>query len=162
MKGTITKILAATTISMALMPMANAGTMSGYGYITNVEPITEFVNRRSSYEDCQIREVKMEYGGYNTNRGSSLQTDQILGGILGGALGNQFGGGSGKDIMTAAGALLGASMATDSYNNGYGDSYQIEEREVCETKYRVIREKEVTHYLVEYTYGNVPPKSNLP
>jgi uncharacterized protein YcfJ len=43
-------------------------------------------------------------------------TNEIFGGILGGAIGNQFGGGSGKKVMTVAGALLGASIANDNEN----------------------------------------------
>ena len=38
----------------------------------------------------------------------------ILGGVLGAAIGNQIGGGSGKDIATAAGAVIGSSLASDS------------------------------------------------
>ncbi|MEX0317968.1 MAG: glycine zipper 2TM domain-containing protein [Ruegeria sp.] len=32
----------------------------------------------------------------------------VVGGLIGGAIGNQFGGGSGRDILTAAGASAGA------------------------------------------------------
>lgn len=41
----------------------------------------------------------------------------IGGALIGGAIGNQFGGGSGKDILTAAGASAGA-VAGQSYSCG--------------------------------------------
>jgi uncharacterized protein YcfJ len=37
--------------------------------------------------------------------GDGSATNEIFGSILGGAIGNQFGGGSGKKVMTVAGAL---------------------------------------------------------
>lgn len=37
----------------------------------------------------------------------------LIGGLIGGLVGNQFGGGSGKTVLTVAGAALGASIARD-------------------------------------------------
>ena len=44
----------------------------------------------------------------------ACMTGSIGGALIGGAIGNQFGGGSGKDILTAAGASAGA-LAGNSY-----------------------------------------------
>jgi outer membrane lipoprotein SlyB len=38
------------------------------------------------------------------------------GALIGGVIGNQFGGGSGKDVATILGAIIGGSMANDSHN----------------------------------------------
>ena len=45
--------------------------------------------------------------------GNGSATNEIIGAIFGGAIGNQFGEGDGKDAMTLAGILLGASLAHD-------------------------------------------------
>ncbi len=38
----------------------------------------------------------------------------VAGAVLGGAVGNQFGGGSGKDILTAGGAVAGGLAANNA------------------------------------------------
>ena len=45
--------------------------------------------------------------------GDGSATNEIIGAIFGGAIGNQFGEGDGKDAMTLAGIILGASLAHD-------------------------------------------------
>ena len=45
--------------------------------------------------------------------GDGSATNEIIGAIFGGAIGNQFGQGDGKDAMTLAGIILGASLAHD-------------------------------------------------
>jgi uncharacterized protein YcfJ len=45
--------------------------------------------------------------------GDGSATNEIIGAIFGGVIGNQFGGGDGKDAMTLAGIILGASLAHD-------------------------------------------------
>jgi uncharacterized protein YcfJ len=49
-------------------------------------------------------------------------------------MGNQFGGGSGKKVMTVAGALLGASIANDNERVGY----KVVNKQICDTKYYII------------------------
>jgi uncharacterized protein YcfJ len=73
--------------------------------------------------------------------GDGSATNEIFGGILGGAIGNQFGGGSGKKIMTAAGALLGASIANDNERVGY----KVVSKKICDTKYHYSSEKRFSH-----------------
>jgi uncharacterized protein YcfJ len=45
--------------------------------------------------------------------GDGSATNEIIGAIFGGVIGNQFGEGDGKDAMTLAGIILGASLAHD-------------------------------------------------
>lgn len=62
-----------------------------FGQVDSVRNITE----RELIEDHQ--------SGWSTFGGA----------IIGGAIGHQFGGGSGQDVATILGALIGASMAND-------------------------------------------------
>ena len=45
--------------------------------------------------------------------GDGSATNEIIGAIFGGVIGNQFGEGDGKDAMTLAGIILGASLEHD-------------------------------------------------
>ncbi len=38
----------------------------------------------------------------------------MTGAVIGGAIGNQFGGGSGRDILTAGGAIAGGAVANNA------------------------------------------------
>jgi len=88
----------------------------------------------------------------------------IVGGLAGGILGHQVGGGSGKDVATALGVVLGA-MAGDrlenrnaqpqsQYDNGQYDNggYETAQREVkrCRTVYDA--QTRITGYRVSYDY----------
>lgn len=50
---------------------------------------------------------------YAYEENTSCVTSTLIGGIIGGLLGHQLGGGSGKDILTGAGAILGGSVGND-------------------------------------------------
>jgi uncharacterized protein YcfJ len=116
---------------------------------------------REPYDDCYIKEF---YEG--DSDGSA--TNEIIGGIFGGLIGNQFGDGDGKDVMTLAGTILGASLAHDD-EMAKSNTGKIVRKEVCERKYRTITERRISHYRVEYFYygnsfiytTNNPPQSNI-
>lgn len=128
-----------TAILTTLSTSAIASSFYVTANIVSIDPV--YVNKTISepYEECFTQEFRS---------GGSSSTDQILGGLLGGAIGNRFGGGSGKDAMTVAGALLGASMAS---NNHSGPQYTT--REVCETRYRKNDLTTIGHYRVGYSYN---------
>jgi uncharacterized protein YcfJ len=109
-------------------------------------------------------------GRVNTQRQTSQDRQYggaIVGGLAGGVLGHQVGGGSGKDVATALGVVLGA-MAGDQlqnrdtrsqYDNGqysnnqYGNGgYETAQREVqrCRTVYDA--QTRITGYRVSYDY----------
>lgn len=135
---------------MALVPMllavqsVSAGSYTDTAKLISVEKIYRTHTIREPYQDCYIKEF---YQG--DDDGSA--TNEIIGGLFGGLIGNQFGGGDGKDAMTVAGALLGASLAHDD-ELAKSKSGKMVSREICETKYRTESEKRLSHYLVEYKY----------
>lgn len=107
--------------------------------IISVKPVLEDKVISEPYENCYIRDFAPRHSA----------SSEILGGIIGGAIGNRFGGGSGKDAMTVAGVLLGASMASDNNYQKHSTS-----REVCETRYRRTTATVISHYKVGYEYNN--------
>lgn len=59
------------------------------------------------------------------DRGSGWKT--FGGAVLGGVIGHQFGGGSGQDVATVLGALLGAGVANQGSSKSYYQQYQLVE-----------------------------------
>lgn len=95
------------------------------GRVIAVQPITqsEYVDRHQPHiARCRT---------YHGQRSST--SDIIVGSLLGAAIGNRIGGGSGREIATAAGAVIGGSLAADSrhsqsrqaicYEHQYGSSF---------------------------------------
>ena len=78
----------------------------------------------------------------------------MIGGIIGGVVGNQFGGGRGNDIMTVAGALLGASMGRDAQHRRHASRHSTVSMERrCEIEESVHEEERLEGYRVTYAYG---------
>lgn len=125
----------ATTVSFA-------GSWSDEAKVLSVDKKYRDHTIRTPYQDCYIQEY------YDRGDGDGSATNELFGGIVGGAIGNKFGKGSGRDALTVAGALLGASIAND--NERTGES--IKTKEVCRTKYRTETESRLSHYQVEYEY----------
>ncbi len=88
------------------------------------------------------------------NAGDGSATNEIIGAIIGGAIGNKLAEDSsdaGKDVMTLAGIVLGASMANDAeLANSTGQV--VVSQEVCETKVKTSFVKRLSHYLVHIDY----------
>jgi len=94
------------------------------GRVVSVQPITrsEYVDRHQPH----LARCRTYYQGANSS-------DVIVGAVIGAAIGRQFGGGSGRDAATAAGAIIGGSIAADSsrgrehqticYDHQRGSSY---------------------------------------
>lgn len=135
---------------MLLIPMlvaaqpVVAGSYTDTATVVSVDKIYRTHTIREPYQDCYIKEF------YQT-QGDGSAANEIMGGILGGLVGNQFGGGDGKDAMTVAGALLGASLAHDDELKKSNKATLVS-REICETKYRSESQKRLSHYRVEYEY----------
>jgi uncharacterized protein YcfJ len=136
--------------TMILIPMliaaqpAVSGSYSDTATVISVEKIYRTHTIREPYQDCYIKEFYLHQGD-----GSAV--NEIMGGILGGLVGSQFGNGDGKDAMTVAGALLGASLAhKDELKKS--KKARLVSREICETKYRAESQERLSHYRVEYEY----------
>jgi len=115
-----------------------------YAAVTSVEKVYKQYRTEEPYQECYIKETLQ-------NAADSSATNEIWGAILGGAIGNQFGEGDGKEIMTLAGIILGASMAHDAeIANSTGQV--VVSQEVCETKVKTSIVKRLSHYLVHINY----------
>jgi uncharacterized protein YcfJ len=89
--------IAYATTAYARERAQDAWVMPSYETVTRYVPVTKKV--------CEKIQVPV-YGDV-VRRGSD---GEVLGGaVIGGAVGNQFGNGSGKDIMTVLGAIMGAN-----------------------------------------------------
>ena len=115
-----------------------------YATVTSIEKVYKQYMTEDPYQECYIKETLQ-----NTGDGSA--TNEIWGAILGGAIGNQFGEGEGKDVMTLAGIVLGASMANDAEKANSTDQVVVSQ-EVCETKVRKNIERRLSHYLINISY----------
>lgn len=136
-----------------------------YAKVVDVAPIVESHKVNKPVEQCWEEKVSVRgrHSGHHQRRHNS-PTGEILGAIIGGAIGNQFGNGRGKKVATAAGAVLGASVAhdvkhanRDKYRHGShrtANRYEIVER--CELRDNYTVEEQVVGYNVAYKYrGNV-------
>ena len=124
--------------------MVMAGSFADYATVTSVEKVYKQYRTEEPYQECYIKETLQ-------NQGDGSATNEIMGAILGGAIGNQFGEGEGKDIMTLAGIVLGASMAHDA-ETANSTGQVVVSQEVCETKVKTSYVKKLTHYLVHIDY----------
>ena len=142
------KWITAIIVAGSMATVAQAAPASDTSYqqarVLSATPIYETVRIPSSREVCWDEEVT-----YQRRRSP---TSALLGGVIGGAIGHQFGNGHGKDAMTVAGALIGASVANDAARKKANGQYtQLEQR--CRTTQEYYDEERVTGYRVQYEYN---------
>lgn len=124
--------------------MVIAGSYTDYATVNSIEKVYKQYMTEEPYQECYIKETLQ-----NTGDGSA--TNEIMGAILGGAIGNQFGEGEGKEVMTLAGIVLGASMANDA-EKANSTGQVVVSQEVCETKVKKSIERRLSHYLINISY----------
>ena len=127
--------------------MVIAGSYIDYATVTSVEKAYKQYRTEEPYQECYIQEILQ-------NAGDGSATNEIIGAILGGAIGNKIAEDSsdtGKDVMTLAGIVLGASIANDA-EKANSTGQVVVSQEVCETKVRTKFEKRLSHYLVHIDY----------
>ena len=127
--------------------LAMAGSYVDYATVTSVEKVYKQYRTEEPYQDCYIKETLQ-------NAGDGSATNEIIGAILGGAIGNKIGensSDSGKDVLTLAGIVLGASMAHDA-ETANSTGQVVVSQEVCETKVKTSYVKKLSHYLVHIDY----------
>lgn len=147
----ITLLLAVFTLGTSLMALAgrqHEQAYYDYAEVIKVKPITEVVRVESPYRECWT-ETRARYGHYN---GHKTYTPEIFGAIVGAAVGNRFGSGRGRDLATAAGAVLGGSIGHDIKHRRQGRAYQ-EPVERCEIRHEYHDEEQVVGYRVKYSYN---------
>ena len=134
-----------------------------YAPVERVETLTRLVDvpvtREVCYQQPQRYPSSHRYAGYGPASHQSY-APMILGGIIGGVVGNQFGKGGGKDLLTVAGAALGASIGYDQsnrhrYKSGHHRSgYQAQPpRSHCELVTDYEPRHEPDGYQVTYRYN---------
>lgn len=122
-----------------------------YAEVIRVDPIIQTVERPVQRDQCWREPVTYR----EPARERHSRAPAILGAIVGGVIGNQFGGGSGRDAMTAAGAMLGYHSVRDDQRryggHGYREVTRYEQRCSAQTEY--FRDEQVTGYDVSYRYN---------
>ena len=124
-----------------------AGSYVDYATVTSVEKAYKQYRTEEPYQECYIQETLQ-------NAGDGSATNEIIGAILGGAIGNKIAEDSsdtGKDVMTLAGIVLGASMVSDA-EKANSTGQVLVSQEVCETKVKTSFVKKLSHYLVHIDY----------
>lgn len=127
--------------------IAVAASFTDYATVTSVEKVYKQYRIEEPYQECYIKETLQ-------NQGDGSATNEILGAILGGAIGNKIAEDSsdtGKDVMTLAGIILGASMENDA-EKANSTGQVVVSQEVCETKVKTSFQKRLSHYLVHIDY----------
>ena len=131
---------------LSVTQMSYAGLFIDSATVVSVDKVYKQVRVEEPYQECYIKETVQ-------NNGDGSATNEIIGGVIGGAIGNQFGDGSGKDIMTLAGILMGASIANDAEKAAANGKQTIVSQEVCEKKVRQKIEKRLSHYKVTVDFN---------
>ena len=124
-----------------------AGSYTDYATVTAVEKVYKQYRTEEPYQECYIQETLQ-------NAGDGSATNEIFGAILGGAIGNKIGedsSESGKNVLTLAGIVLGASMANDAEKANSTGQVMVSQ-EVCETKVKTSFVNKLSHYLVHINY----------
>ena len=144
------KIIVKSLILISLFlgtQLVMAGSFTDYATVTSVEKVYKQYRTEEPYQECYIQETLQ-------NAGDGSATNEIIGAILGGAIGNKLAedsSDSGKDVMTLAGIVLGASMANDAEKANSTEQVLVSQ-EVCETKVKTSLVKKLSHYLVHINY----------
>ncbi len=142
------KIFIKSLIVLSLLLTAQftlAGSFLDYATVISVEKVYKQYIVEKPVQECYIKETLQ-------NSGDGSATNEIVGAILGGAIGNKLGEGDGKDVMTLAGIVLGASLAHDEEVANSSGSQVVVSQEVCETKVEMSFERRLSHYLVHIIY----------
>lgn len=137
-----------------------------YARVVDVAPIVQRVRiatpARECWQETEYQTIRHETRSYGpSQRRPNTAVPTIAGGIIGGVIGHQFGSGSGKDAMTAVGALVGASMGNRAaYNQANTTSHaRVDYEEVpvtvqrCQESTRYREEERIDGYRVTYVYA---------
>ena len=144
------KIIVKSLVLVSLLvgtQLVIAGSYTDYATVTAVEKVYKQYRTEEPYRECYIQETLQ-------NAGDGSATNEIIGAILGGAIGNKLAddrSDTGKDVMTLAGIVLGASIANDA-EKANSTGQVVVSQEVCETKVKTSFVKKLSHYLVHINY----------
>ena len=131
---------------LSVTQVSFAGSFIDSATVVSVDKVYKQVRVEEPYQECYIKETVQ-------NNGDGSATNEIIGGIIGGAIGNQLGDGDGKEVLTLAGILMGASIANDAEKAAANGKQTVVSQEVCEKKVRQKIEKRLSHYKVTVDYN---------
>ena len=140
-----------TSIRPVLAAHNTAGTNSYYTYgeVIAAEPIIRRTVETIPHEECRpVHRQRVIRRNHHHN--SALPT--LVGSLLGGLIGHQFGGGRGKKALTVAGALAGASIASNSAHRQEDRYTHHAVRQRCTVTEEVREVESIEGYLVTYRY----------
>jgi len=141
----VLSMLFSTLFTFPTWAIAEQGSFA-WADVVEAEPVRQVVRIPVKEEVCWDEEV------YHEVQARRSATPAILGAILGGVIGNQFGGGTGRDIMTMAGAALGGSVATDQQRLKHPDRFYASTERRCEMNTEWRREERIVGWDVTYRY----------
>ncbi len=148
----LSMLLCSSAMAIAVVSPVSAGARPGkafydYAAVERVTPITEVVRVETPRQECWTESrTRLGYRG-----GAQTYTPEIVGVIIGAAIGNRFGDGRGRDLATAAGAVLGGSIGHDVKRRRQSYAY-AEPVEHCEVRHEYYDEGRVVGYGVIYRY----------
>lgn len=125
----------------SLLALSSASFAQGFtDYATVLSSEPQYI-RTVQQGNCYTTNVQEVQQG-QPNTGAA-----IIGGLLGGVIGHQFGRGTGRDILTAGGAAVGAISGYEM-----GNQAQVVERPVqhCEQ----VPVDQINGYKIKYQYGS--------
>lgn len=141
--GTAAVVAALTLAETAWAEQAHVA----WADVIEAQPVRQQVRIPEREDVCWDEQV------YHAAPARRSATPRIFGAIIGGVIGNQFGGGSGKDLMTVAGAALGASVAADQQRMKHPDRYFASTEQRCETQTRWRIEDRIVAWDVTYAFA---------
>ena len=117
-----------------------------YAKVVSVRPVIRTVRVDEPHRYCWEERVHRP-----SHRKS--YTPLIVGGLLGAVIGNQVGGGTGNDLLTVGGVILGASIGHDLAERSLSHGYHSGMEERCETVHDYHEERHIDGYDVRYVYN---------
>ena len=154
--------LAAISFGFVLSSAAFAGGARGYGTdnyvddatVISASPVYQDVRVNNPREQCWNEEIRTEVNGHSSKPRS--HTPMILGTIIGAAIGNRFSEGRGRDVATAAGAILGGSIGRDAgrqHQHHSPSQTRVHYEKRCELVDQYHTEQHLMGYDVKYRYN---------
>lgn len=122
------------------------GSQLAWADVVKADPVRQVVRIPVREEVCWDEEV------YHEVQARRSATPAILGAIVGGVIGNQFGGGSGKELMTMAGAAIGGSVAIDQQRLKNPDRFYATTEKRCEMNTEWRQEERIVGWDVTYEF----------
>ncbi len=135
---------------------ASSQTFYDYARVIDVDPIVTRRYITTPHEECHVEHT----GYYREVRHENRHgfAPMLLGSIIGGVIGHQFGDGNSRRVLTAAGALVGGSVAhhaTQRHHAGSTYDYVPRTERHCTVVEEVTEIDHIEGYNVTYRYkGN--------